>query len=98
MEPTNKNRPIHSTRLANTPKLSRIGLSLITTAIFCCLAVSGLSSNSDAQTSPTASEANRAHPGWVQSPGQLISPDCVHEIPKGALVELTSDGQISGDV
>jgi hypothetical protein len=84
--------------LANTPKLSRIGLSLIMTALLCGLTVSGLSSYSDAQTQTTASGAGVDHPGWVQSPGQLIRPDCVHEIPKGAMVELTSDGQISGDV
>jgi hypothetical protein len=34
-----------------------------------------------------------AHPGWVQAPGMLIRPDCVHEIPKGARVDT-----ISGDV
>ena len=98
MEPTNKNMPIHSTPFANPPKLSRIGLSLIMTAILCGLTVSGFSSYSGAQTTPTANEANSTHPGWAQSPGQLIRPDCVHEIPKGAMVELTSDGQISGDV
>jgi hypothetical protein len=98
MEPTNKTTQSHLTPSASTPKLSRIGLSLIMTAILCGLTVSGLSSYSDAQTQTTASKANMDHPGWVQSPGQLIRPDCVHEIPKGAMVELTSDGQISGDV
>jgi hypothetical protein len=37
------------------------------------------------------------HPDWVQIPGQLIRPDCVHEIPNGARVEVTN-GEITGDV
>jgi hypothetical protein len=37
------------------------------------------------------------HPGWVQAPGMLIRPDCVHEIPNGAKVEMVDD-QITGDV
>jgi hypothetical protein len=98
MEPTSEATPSHLTLPANTPKLSRIGLSLIMTAILCGFTVSGLSSYSDAQAQSPASEAGADHPGWVQSPGQLIRPDCVHEIPKGAMVELTNDGQISGDV
>jgi hypothetical protein len=37
------------------------------------------------------------HPNWVQVPGELIRPDCVHEIPNGANVEI-ANGQITGDV
>jgi hypothetical protein len=50
-----------------------------------------------AQDFSAASEAQKAHPGWVQIPGELIRPDCVHEIPNGAKVE-TSGGQITGDI
>jgi len=39
-----------------------------------------------------------AHPDWVQVPGQLMRPDCVHKIPIGARVEISKDGQPSGDV
>ena len=39
-----------------------------------------------------------AHPGWVQAPGQLMRADCVHEIPKGANVAISADGQVTGDV
>jgi hypothetical protein len=37
------------------------------------------------------------HPDWVQVPGKLVRPECVHEIPSGAKVE-TKNGQITGDV
>jgi hypothetical protein len=49
--------------------------------------------NAQANTSKAAME----HPTWVQVPGQLIRPECVHEIPNGAKVE-TVNGQITGDV
>jgi len=39
----------------------------------------------------------KAHPTWVQVPGQLIRPDCVHELPKGSRVEVVGD-QITGDI
>lgn len=39
----------------------------------------------------------KAHPTWVQVPGQLIRPDCVHQLPKGARVEVVGD-KITGDV
>jgi hypothetical protein len=43
------------------------------------------------------SGATGNHKGWVQVPGELIRPDCVHEIPNGATVE-TVGGQITGDI
>jgi hypothetical protein len=46
----------------------------------------------------TYSQAKMAHPDWVQVPGALIRPDCVHEVPNGASVGIGSDGQVSGDV
>src|SRR5579871_100695 len=51
-----------------------------------------------AQQNQTYSQARLDHPDWVQVPGELIRPDCVHEIPSGATVEVGNDGQISGDV
>jgi hypothetical protein len=48
-------------------------------------------------TAGNTSEATIDHSGWVQAPGALIRPDCVHEVPNGATVE-TANGQITGDV
>jgi hypothetical protein len=45
----------------------------------------------------SSSAAAAAHPGWVQIPGALIRPDCVHEIPNGARVAISGD-QVTGDV
>jgi hypothetical protein len=38
-----------------------------------------------------------AHPGWVQIPGALMHPSCIHELPKGARVEVIGD-KLTGDV
>jgi hypothetical protein len=51
----------------------------------------------NAQAAQTSSKATMDHPGWVQIPGELIRPDCVHQIPSGAAVEI-ENGQITGDV
>jgi hypothetical protein len=59
------------------------------------LATSGMLS---AQQNITYSQGRSEHPDWVQVPGELIRPDCVHEIPNGATVEVGNDGQVSGDV
>jgi hypothetical protein len=40
----------------------------------------------------------KAHPGWVQVPGALIRPDCVHEVPMGAKVGATGDITLAGSV
>src|ERR1700733_9322953 len=64
--------------------------------IACFLFVTGGMLN--AQSGTTYSQARMDHPDWVQVPGELIRPDCVHEVPNGATVEVGSDGQISGDV
>jgi hypothetical protein len=45
----------------------------------------------------SAAQSLNSHPGWVQVPGELIRPDCVHEIPKGAHVTI-KDGKVTGDV
>ena len=85
-----------STQHSQTSKLSRIGLTLTIAATLLC-GVAGLSTYSAAQTQTNTSEATSVHQGWVQIPGQLIRPDCVHEIPKGARVEI-QNGEITGDV
>lgn len=81
----------HSNQLSLTSKLSRFGLTLTATAL-CGLALSGLS------VAQAASDSNSDHTGWVQVPGELIRPDCVHEIQNGAVVEISNDEQITGNV
>jgi len=70
---------------------------LTISAMLCGFAVSALSTNCMAQEPTSYSEA-AARPGWAQVPGELIRPDCVHEIPKGARVEIGKDGNLTGDV
>lgn len=67
-------------------------LTLIT-----CAGLLGLSTYSIAEPQTNSSNTVIDHAGWVQIPGELIHPDCVHEIPNGARVEVV-DGKISGDV
>jgi hypothetical protein len=86
----------NSTQSSLTSKLSRMGVTLSMAATLCGLAVSGLSTYSIAQEQ-SASQATIDHPDWVHVPGELIRPDCVHEIPNGAKVEI-ENGQITGDV
>jgi hypothetical protein len=40
--------------------------------------------------------ALKAHPGWVQIPGALIHPDCVHEVPNGAVLQENGDVLLGG--
>ena len=68
------------------------GLSFAVAFLF---AASGIVS---AQTDQTYEQLTAAHPGWVQVPGQLMRPDCVHEVPNGARVEISAGGQITGNV
>ncbi|MGB9197529.1 MAG: hypothetical protein WCB53_11460 [Terriglobales bacterium] len=51
-----------------------------------------------AQTPKSYSQLNAEHPGWMQIPGRLIRPDCVHEVPSGAQIELDRDNKPTGDV
>ena len=98
MKTTTKNMQSgnQSTQPSYTSQLSRIGLTLTMAATFLCgFAVSSTYSIAQAQT--ITGQATVGHPGWVQIPGELIRPDCVHEIPKGATVEV-ANGQITGDV
>ena len=87
----------NSTQASLTSKLSQIGLRLTMAATLSALAVSGLSNDCSAQEQSSARQAALEHPGWVQVPGELIRPDCVHEIPKGATVEV-ENGHVTGDV
>ncbi len=88
----------NSTQSSPVSKLSRIGFRLALTAAFLGgLSVSGLSTYANAQAQ-SASQAVIDHPKWAQLPGVLIRPDCVHEIPKGARVEIGKDGNLTGDV
>lgn len=87
----------HSTQLSHASKTSRTGLTLAIAILMGGLAVSGLSTYSVAQAQTDANQAGLVHPSWAQIPGELIRPDCVHEIPNGARVEV-ENGQITGDV
>ena len=93
MKTTNKNTP-SGNQPSHTSKLSWIGLM----AVLCGLAVSGLSTYSVAQAQTVTPEAHMDKARWVQIPGELIRPDCVHAVPKGAMVEVADDGHITGDV
>jgi len=99
MKTTNNNTQgcNQSIQPSHTSGRSCIGLTL-TMTLLCGLAVSGLSTYSIAQAPTDNSRAIMGHPGWVQIPGQLIRPDCVHEVPNGARVEFGRHGQITGDV
>jgi hypothetical protein len=51
-----------------------------------------------AQATASYDQLKAQHPGWMQIPGKLIRPDCVHQVPSGAQIEVGSDGQPTGDV
>jgi hypothetical protein len=67
---------------------------ILSSAALFLFAASGVLS---AQTK-SYSQLKAEHPGWVQIPGRLIRPDCVHQIPSGAQIEFGSDGNPTGDV
>jgi hypothetical protein len=77
----------------NEKSLRRAGLSIAALAIAFCL-----SPAAQAQSSAAPTVSLKAHPGWVQVPGALIRPDCVHEIPKGAQVEENGDITLAGSI
>jgi hypothetical protein len=37
------------------------------------------------------------HPGWIHVRCALIRPDCVREVPDGAMVETTGDITLNGE-
>ena len=51
-----------------------------------------------AQSAPSYSQLVAEHPGWVQVPGELIRPDCIHQIPAGASVDISDDSKSGEDV
>jgi hypothetical protein len=71
----------------------RAGFSIVALAIAFCF-----SPAAQAQPSPAAAVSFKDHPGWVQAPGALIRPDCVHEIPNGAQVEENGDIILEGSL
>ncbi|HTR22985.1 MAG TPA: hypothetical protein VMI10_03310 [Terriglobales bacterium] len=52
----------------------------------------------NAQPSQTYSQAVAAHPDWVQVPGELIRPDCIHQIPAGATLSVSNDPKGGDDI
>jgi hypothetical protein len=95
MPKTNENTESNHSIRPNS-KLSRIRLTLIATTIFCGLVVSGVSGYSQAQA--ITNEAATDHSGWIRIPGALVRSDCVHEVPTGAMVEMSDDNEITGNV
>lgn len=51
-----------------------------------------------AQSTKSYDQLKAEHPGWMQIPGKLIRPDCVHQVPSGAQIDLDRDGQPTGDI
>jgi len=93
MKTTNKNTP-SGNQPSHTSRLGWVGLM----AVLCGLAVSGLFTYPAAQAQTVPPEAHMDKSRWVQIPGELIRPDCVHAVPNGAMVEVADDGHITGDV
>ena len=92
MKNANASTHIHhdSSTTASSKKTSKL---LALAALL--LAATGVLS---AQAIKSYSQLKAEHPGWIQAPGQLIRPDCVHRVPSGAEAEIDSDGNLTGDV
>jgi hypothetical protein len=63
-----------------------------------CATVLGLSTYAVAQAASNTGNALLDHPGWVHVPGELVNPACVHQVPKGAVIEVNQNGQMTGEV
>jgi hypothetical protein len=74
---------------------SIINHRILSSAALFLFAASGIVS---AQVSKSYEQITAEHPGWIQIPGRLIRPDCVHQVPSGAQIEFGSDGNPTGDV
>jgi hypothetical protein len=46
----------------------------------------------------TYNQIKKQHPDWVQIPGELIRPDCVHDVPNGASIDLANSEHQGDDV
>jgi hypothetical protein len=68
---------------------------ILSSAALFLFAASGVLS---AQTGKSYNQLKAEHPDWVQIPGKLMSPDCVHEVSNGARVEFGDNGEPNGDV
>jgi hypothetical protein len=78
---------------------STIHMTSLTNRLLCgaamfLIATSGIVS----AQAKTYAQMTAAHPDYVQVPGQLIRPDCVHEIPNGAKILIGESGEPTGDV
>jgi hypothetical protein len=71
--------------------------SVITGTMF-LLGMTGILSAQVKQPEQTYKQLTDAHPDWVQVPGKLMRPDCVHEVPNGAKIVIGEDGNPTGDV
>ena len=91
-------RPIPSAQTTHSAKASCFGFMMMA-AMLCGMFISGLSNRAAAQQerlSASATSMDKSH--WVQIPGELVRPDCVHQLPKGATIEIGTDGQTTGNV
>jgi hypothetical protein len=71
------------------------GTLLVTIGAF---AVAGSVYASPPATAQPQGVSTDAHADWVHVPGELIRPDCIHEIPNGAQVEDNGDITLAGQV
>ncbi len=77
---------------ASTQALYQRALAGIATFLFVSTAML------TAQAGPSYSKLVAEHPGWVQVPGELIRPECIHQIPAGASVDISDDSKAGEDV
>ena len=60
--------------------MSRTKLSLMICLMLICSTAAVVPASANAQSNPNTTDVARQHPDWVQAPGELIRPECVHEI------------------
>jgi hypothetical protein len=94
MNTRQKNQNLNHAWLAPQTGIPTIKPASLAAALLCGLA---LFTGSLAQAQTDASQIALQHPGWIQVPGALVRPDCVHQIPKGAGPRI-EDGRDTGDV
>lgn len=85
-------RSIIVKNLSATPNISHLMLAAMAAFLFVTSGIAG------AQAAKTYHQIAEEHPGWVQVPGQLTRPDCVHQIPAGANVEISDDPRAGDNV
>jgi len=92
--PKNASRLLTALLSCGLPK-SGINHRILSGGALLLFAASGILS---AQAPKSYSQLKAEHPDWIQVPGQLIRPDCVHQVPSGARIEFGSNGEPTGDV